>query len=319
MDSDSQEGKPSRRKILQRQNKEIKDLKEEWKRASASCKQKGSKKELDKEYLSKIESLQLLHKMELLRLSGEVTEENEEDALRSLARGENDQSGLGAAAPEPTIVERFQTSDGTPSLYSNASRQMTKSEKKKKKKQKELEQRYMRALEECSLNNDRKDEIELEVINKRLKELNLRIFDIRPDGNCLFGHQLEVKKNITYTIKELRGIAVDYIESNREAMEPFVLASVENSDISFDEYCDNIRNTNEWGGEVELVALSNSLEVPINVIRALNHRDESYGEQFYEEYEDSHHEQPYRDNVLYIVYHIHLFANGPHYNSTIGG
>lgn len=125
--------------------------------------------------------------------------------------------------------------------------------------------------------------------------------------------------NLSYTIKELRAIAVDYIESNREAIEPFVLASLENSNTSFEEYCDNIRNTNEWGGEVELVALSNSLKVHIHVIRALNHRDESYGEQFYQEF-DGNCDSGNRlgDNTLYIVYHIHLFASGPHYNSTIG-
>lgn len=35
--------------------------------------------------------------------------------------------------------------------------------------------------------DDRKGEIELEVINNKLKEMNLKIFNISADGNCLFG------------------------------------------------------------------------------------------------------------------------------------
>ncbi|KAK9172842.1 OTU-like cysteine protease [Cryptosporidium meleagridis] len=316
MDSDSQESKPSRRKVLQRQSQEVKALKEQWKKALTSCNKKGSKKELDKEYQSKMEALQLSHKMELMKLSEESSLENEEDSLKQSS--ENNRNIDDSNTNKLSFVEKFQILDEVPSLYSNATFQVTKSEKRKKKKQKELEQKYMKSLQECSLNNDRKGEIELEVINKKLKENNLKIFNISADGNCLFGsikHQLEIKKKGSYSIKELRCIAVDYIESNRKIMEPFVLASVENTDITFEKYCDNIRNTNEWGGEVELVALSNSLEVPITVIRALNHRNESYGEQFYEEYEDE--ENNVKENTLYIVYHVHLFANGPHYNSTI--
>lgn len=152
MDSDTQEGKPSRRKVLQRQNKEIKDLKEEWKKVVASSKQKGSKKELEKKYHSKMESLQLLHKMELLRLSGEEGVEREEDSSKPSTGGEDAPGGANASA-EAGVSNGFQTPGELPSLYSNASFQMTRSEKRKKKKQKEQEQRYMKALEECSLNS----------------------------------------------------------------------------------------------------------------------------------------------------------------------
>lgn len=146
MDLDSQEGKPSRRKVIQRQNQEIKALKEEWKKAIASCNKKGAKKELDKEYNSKIESLQLSHEMELLKLSGENCTESKGDLVTPFDEKNNNND-------KHILFEKFQNSDEIPSLYSNASFQMVKSEKRKKKKQKELEQKYMKNLEECALNS----------------------------------------------------------------------------------------------------------------------------------------------------------------------
>ncbi|KAF7458177.1 OTU-like cysteine protease family protein [Cryptosporidium felis] len=317
MDSDSQREQPSRRKILQRQNLEIKSLKEEWKKATANCNKKGSKKELEKEYNSKMESLILSHKIELLNLEGKANlKEDDNNSIGIFGEVTNDKD-TSQIYRKSSALEDSQTVNELPSFYSNSSLQITKSEKRRKKKQKELEQKYIKTLEECSLNCDRKGEVELEVINRKLRDLGLKIHDIVADGNCLFGsikHQMELKNMGSYSIKDLRRIAVDYIEGNREAMEPFVLASIENSDLSFEEYCDKIRDTNEWGGEVELVSLSNSLKLPITVIRSLNHRNEYYGEEFYQEKmsQDSNSS----DNTLYIVYHVHLFANGPHYNST---
>ncbi|KAL3128803.1 hypothetical protein CHM_4g4420 [Cryptosporidium hominis] len=151
MDSDSQESKPSRRKVLQRQNQEVKALKEEWKKALASCNKKGSKKGLDKEYQSKMEALQLSHKMELMKLSGESNLENEEDSVGQSS--ENNRNIDDSNTNKLSLVEKLQTMDEVPSLYSNATFQVTKSEKRKKKKQKELEQKYMKSLEECTLNS----------------------------------------------------------------------------------------------------------------------------------------------------------------------
>ncbi|KAH8583261.1 OTU-like cysteine protease family [Cryptosporidium sp. chipmunk genotype I] len=151
MDSDSQEGRPSRRKVLQRQNQEVKALKEEWKKALANCSKKGSKKELDKEYQSKMEALQLSHKVELMKLSCENSAENEEDSTGRFA--ENNRNIDDTSTNKLSLVEKLQTTDEVPSLYSNASFQMTKSERRKKKKQKELEQRYTKNMKECSLNS----------------------------------------------------------------------------------------------------------------------------------------------------------------------
>ncbi|KAK6591229.1 hypothetical protein RS030_101577 [Cryptosporidium xiaoi] len=305
MESDSSVEQPSRRKVLRKQTLEIKALKDEWRKALNECKKKGSKKELDKEYKHKLESLELAHKMELMKISKNVTD--------SVLEGLNDNESI-SNLTENVFCKNSNKQDVTHPIYKNATEKISKNEKRRRKKQRELEFNHLRLVEEYSLNSDKIAEIELNTINEKLKELKLKLFNISPDGNCLFGsikHQLEQKDIGIYSIKELRKIAVDYIVQNRETMEPFVLASVENSDITFENYCDNIRDTNEWGGEVELVALSNSLKIPIAVIRSLNHRNEYYGEHFHVN------DGTQNGNTLFIVYHMHLFANGSHYNSTV--
>ncbi|KAH8741834.1 hypothetical protein FG386_003694 [Cryptosporidium ryanae] len=295
MDSDTSIEKPSRRKVLRKQSLEIKALKEEWKKALNECKKKGSKKEVDKEYKCKLENLELAHKIELMKLStNEVTAE--------ILNKEKESNG-----------NSYYEQGEIQSIYKNNTEKITKGERRRRKKQRGFELEHLKLMEEYSLNSDKIAEIELNTINEKLKELKLKLFNISPDGNCLFGsikHQLDQKDIGTYSIKDLRRIAVEYIEQNKETMEQFVLASIENSDTSFEKYCENIRDTNEWGGEVELVALSNSLKIPITVIRSLNHRNEYYGEHFHIK------DGTTNGNTLFIVYHMHLFANGPHYNST---
>ncbi|KAG9092966.1 hypothetical protein FRC06_011726 [Ceratobasidium sp. 370] len=115
-----------------------------------------------------------------------------------------------------------------------------------------------------------------------------------------------------------RTTAANYMFSHPDLFIPF-LPSVNGEDgegaespglISpeeFEIYCAKIRDTGEWGGEPEIVALSSAYKVPIHVIQAGSHRvvvHEPIGGQV---------AKP--GAVAKISYHRRMYGLGEHYNS----
>lgn len=151
---------------------------------------------------------------------------------------------------------------------------------------------------------------EIEAINTKLKERNLSIFSVPSDGDCLYkavAHQLAVKRHQQVTVTDLRCTVSDHIRENKVDFIPFMcnpktLDTL--SDTEFTEYCDKIRDTKVWGGQLEIRALSNSLKVPINIIQAAGPDTIEQGGEF---------EGP----PLLVTYHRHMYKLGEHYNSTI--
>lgn len=70
------------------------------------------------------------------------------------------------------------------------------------------------------------------------------------------------------------------------------------------EYCDKVANTNDWGGQLELQALSAALKVPISIFTA-----DSSTLEMGEEYKPI--------PPLKLSYHRHAYSLGAHYNSVV--
>lgn len=150
-------------------------------------------------------------------------------------------------------------------------------------------------------------------ISKGLEE-----YEIRSDGHCLYAavaDQLEhsevglkpkIQINITnYTAqsnlalagyKITRQVAAAYIAQNPEEFLPFL-------EDSLDRYVATIRDTGEWGGHLEILALAKAYGVNINVLQG-DGKVESI---------------PCRINneprTLWLAYYRHSFGLGEHYNS----
>ncbi|OBZ75475.1 OTU domain-containing protein 2 [Grifola frondosa] len=126
---------------------------------------------------------------------------------------------------------------------------------------------------------------ERERIKHMCDNLGLEIFDITPDGHCLFSavaDQLAIlgvlpAEQATYMT--CRQAAVNYIQSHPDDFIPF-LPSIEGEDAAgatantglmgqaqFERYCATMRDTGAWGGEPEILALSKAFNVPIHVVQ----------------------------------------------------
>jgi OTU domain-containing protein 6 len=72
----------------------------------------------------------------------------------------------------------------------------------------------------------------------------------------------------------------------------------------YDEYCDRVANTSDWGGQLELRALACSLATPIEVFSAESDVIKM-GTEFSEDRE-----------ALQLTYHLHYYTLGEHFNSV---
>lgn len=104
----------------------------------------------------------------------------------------------------------------------------------------------------------------------------------------------------------LRGIAAGYIRAHPEEFCPFL--GYEMGSTEFEEYCDKVASLTdaEWGGQLELKALSAALHRPILIYSAdapvlcMNDADVPVG----------------TNNSLKVTFHKHYYALGEHYNSV---
>ena len=102
---------------------------------------------------------------------------------------------------------------------------------------------------------NKKNEIE-EQFKKHLHELGYFIREVGGDGNCLFRSVSEQMEGNEKNYKEYREKCVNYIKENKDTFAPFIV-----DDESIDEYIERMSKNKEWGGNLEIFALSKALEV----------------------------------------------------------
>lgn len=166
--------------------------------------------------------------------------------------------------------------------------------------------------------------IEKAYMSREFKAHSLEEKDIEPDGHCLFSavadqlavHGLSVNgplsksKNGTQTQDKLppyrivRHAAVDYMERHADDFAPFL-------EEPFDSYVAKIRDTAEWGGQLELTALANAYNVEIRVVQ--DGRTEVIQPNAVAIGESNGDKEELK--VLWLAYYRHGYGLGEHYNS----
>lgn len=164
--------------------------------------------------------------------------------------------------------------------------------------------------------------IENESLEMKLEPLGFTINEIKPDGHCLYRaveDQLSLhSRNISpYSYKELREMAANYMREHALDFLPFFLSDSKievDSDSSpmerFEKYCEEVRTTAAWGGQLELDALTHCLKKHI-VIYSGSFPDVEMGKEYKSE----------NDNLsspsILLSYHRHAYGLGEHYNSVV--
>lgn len=187
---------------------------------------------------------------------------------------------------------------------------ISKAQKRRDKKLQQDKEReeQIKLQEKENLHGPRNKEIE--AIKAKMKERNLKIFSIPSDGDCLYkavSHQIMLKQEQQLSVDDLRSKVSSYIRDNKDDFMPF-MSNPKTCDMltdaEFEDYCDTIRDTKVWGGQLEIRALSNLLKCPVNVLQATGPDIIEQGSEF---------EGP----ALLITYHRYMYQLGEHYNSTL--
>jgi len=285
-----------RETLLKNHRKEKKDLQAQIQalKKTASKGDKKKKKEVT-ETIAKLEhDLSEKHKKELEDLENQTGQQN--TIVESLESSEvpdevdEDDKPLG-----PLPVK-----DGNVVRISRAQKRRDKKSTKEKLRLEEIEKQE-------ELNKDGPRMKEQQAIKEKLTKMNLKLVEIASDGDCMFAgieHQLKQLK-ISSSVKELRNQTAEELKGKPDDYSPFLTNPTTGDMLSsseYDEYCESLRSTPAWGGQVELKAISNVLKIPIKVIQGEG-PDVLVGEEF-------------RGEPILLTYHRHLHGLGEHYNSV---
>ncbi|KAI0893468.1 hypothetical protein F4806DRAFT_196108 [Annulohypoxylon nitens] len=172
------------------------------------------------------------------------------------------------------------------------------------------------AAEQEAANMTDHRKVEKTYLLKEFKANGLVEREIRPDGHCLFSaiaDQLQSrdiplssagegdgeeggKKELPY--KVVRRRATEYMESHPDDFSPFL-------EEPLDGYIKKMRDTAEWGGQLELTALANAYGVEIKVLQ--DGRTETI--------EPSTGTKGEGERKIWLAYYRHGYGLGEHYNS----
>ncbi|KAK4444840.1 hypothetical protein QBC34DRAFT_179225 [Podospora aff. communis PSN243] len=252
-------------------------------------------------------------------LGGEDEEENPEDDKE--LELEEKPNGSANATKDPDVdsvtdklksvtVEEGQTQGG-------AGKKRNRQKERLARRAAEQEAAAVAAETEASTMVDHRG-IERAYMNREFKAHALKEKDIEPDGHCLFSavaDQLEANGIPLVAGEEVgvgsggpggggykvvRRAAAEYMQGHREDFEGFL-------EEPFEAYVTKIRDTAEWGGQLELSALANAYGVEIKVVqdgrtevvRPLGEKEEGEEEL----------------KTLWLAYYRHGYGLGEHYNS----
>ena len=298
----------ARKKLLKQQNHEIRMLEQKKKKEAKAIPkdQKPKRMEIYKLYDAKIAKRKEEHITELEAL-----------VARMSMQGEDDGNGEKGNAPQAGDVE----------ISAEEKRKQEEEARIKKKKEKALKKRQkkMQKLkdEQKKLNEERSQEVDYRAIenkmimNNGVSALGLTIKDIKADGNCLFRaieHQISLQMSnfeMKTSLPEefladpskrhrcLRKMAAQYVRQHENTFSPFL--ALEDSPEPFSQYCDRMETSSDWGGQIELRALSDLLRCKIEIFSATSPKV-TIGEDSFE-------------LTIRLSYHKQYYALGNHYNS----
>ena len=178
--------------------------------------------------------------------------------------------------------------------------------------------------EEEARNAPNPRELEKQRFEPLLADRKLALYEIRADGHCLYAavadqlstREMSLEPRIPITLsetdkalpyKKTRYAAAGWIESNADDFAPFM-------EDPLQEHVRKIRETGEWGGHVELMALARGYGVRICVLHADGRVDRV-------EPKDGGEGDGEGEGEIWLGYFRHSHGLGEHYNSLrrVGG
>lgn len=123
-------------------------------------------------------------------------------------------------------------------------------QKNKNKRNTSPNQRKTRVKEAKRERKEKKKKIEI-VFQEEMKKLGYYIKEMQGDGNCLFRSFADQYENNQNNYNVFREKVIQYMTDNLEEFKPYI-----EDDETIDQYLDKMAKDGEWGGNLEIHALS---------------------------------------------------------------
>jgi len=173
---------------------------------------------------------------------------------------------------------------------------------RRRQKQAEKAKARLKEIEEAEKDAENSEKFkEHQSITSKLKSMGLMVKEMSSDGNCMYNAVLD-NGLIKESIASIRDKTATFMLENKDMFLPYVPDSSNDESSNFLNYCETIKVNGTWGGQLELLAISNVFKQPVHVIQAFAPVI-VIGEQF-----DS--------RPIVITFHRHQLSMGEHYNST---
>ncbi|KAL1717520.1 hypothetical protein EV715DRAFT_203095 [Schizophyllum commune] len=248
-----------------------------------------------------------------------------DDLLAQLdSRDQTVQSESASVLNEMEVVKQAQSQDEETTRKKDPKQRFLA---RQARKAQALQEKFTASDPDADARLEREAKEEEKTIKRLCDELGVEMYEINPDGHCLFSaiaDQLKVlgivpETHATYAF--VREAAAKYMFNHPDDFIPFLPSAIgEDGDGAgdaglmtpkqFEQYCATIRDTGVWGGEPEIMALSRSFNIPIHVIQygqppVVIHHPKGEGT------DGDHRAQ----GVVRISYHRRMYGLGEHYNS----
>lgn len=189
------------------------------------------------------------------------------------------------------------------------SQRVSKAQKRRDKKAAADRQLQADILAQEELNKTGARTVETTALRTLLRARHLQLHAVPSDGDCLYNaidHQLVATGRRPHGTAALRTLTADYIEANRDELIVYMTNPRTGDclgEAEFRVYCEAVRSSATWGGQLEIKALSNALAVPIEVLQASGPPTVQ-------------NEGDFGGEPLVLTYHRHMYSLGEHYNGT---
>ena len=278
--------------LVERQAEELRVFEEE----AADLRKKATgkkKKQVNFDLEQRLADMQYRHRLELDEADGEGATDEEETGT-----ADPPEEPRGPTAAEVAAARKAKEDADAEKRRAKAAK---KRDKKAAKASAEREKDWRIASETAALEASSERKFELEAIDRKLAAERLRVFEVAADGHCLY-RSVADQLGDGSDFAELRRTCADHMASHRDDFVAFVALDADDPNAAFDDHVRKIRDTAEWGGQPELLALARALRRPIRV----HARDAPLLEMGAE----------FDGAPLVVAYHRHYYALGEHYNST---
>jgi OTU domain-containing protein 6 len=171
--------------------------------------------------------------------------------------------------------------------------------KREKQRQKEL-RREQEISKETANAGPLPREVENKIILQQLAPLNMIIAEVKADGHCLYRAVAAQCQSDYLTIRK---ICSETLKAHEDDFAPF--CEYTDTVPDFQTYVERVRSSADWGGHLELRAISMALKRPVWIFSSTSPHPLVIEEQ-------SSDVDPIR-----LSYHLKYYALGEHYNQVI--